>query len=146
MIAPAGPQSWGEQFVSQGVVAKRAQPIPAVRWRPRKDCARNLSNGRMSHRWPKLSPRLVATVRRRSSADGMVDVPTQMERRILLVQKTRVVILGAASSEFGAASDAFDVCGVVLAVVNFLFRDVRLSAVVPVKIGQSVFSHGIPLR
>jgi hypothetical protein len=76
----------------------------------------------------------------------MVDVPTQMERRILLVQKTRVVILGAASSEFGAASDAFDVCGVVLAVVNFLFRDVRLSAVVPVKIGQSVFSHGIPLR
>jgi hypothetical protein len=79
----------------------------------------------------------------------VVDVAGEVERQVLLVQQDRgVVIFGACLFEFGDGGvGAVDVACVVFAVVQLvdLTRDVRLQcSVVPVQVGQSVFSHGLP--
>src|SRR5208283_2913268 len=98
----------------------------------------------------KLTGRLVTTVRRKVlPPDGVVDVTDEVERQVLLVQQDRgVVPFGAGLLQFfQGVIGALDVGGVVLVVVKFvdLAGDVWFQrSVVPVQIGQGVYSHGIP--
>jgi hypothetical protein len=97
-----------------------------------------------------VAGRLVATVRRQVlPPDGVVDVATQMEGQVLLVQEDRaVVVFGPCLLQLGdGIVHAFDVSGVVLAVVDLvdLTGDMRFQrCVVPVQIGQRVFGHVVP--
>ena len=76
-------------------------------------------------------------------------MPAQVEGQVLLVQEDRaVVVFGSCLFKLGnGIVHAFDVRGVVLAVMNFvdLTGDVRFQrCVVPVQIGQRVFGHVVP--
>ena len=81
--------------------------------------------------------------------DRVVHMAAEVEGEVLLVEEDRgVVVLGPGLLELGHGGvDAGDIGGVVLAVVQLvdLAGDVRLQgAVVPIQIGQGVFSHVIP--
>jgi hypothetical protein len=79
----------------------------------------------------------------------VIDVAREIEREVLLIQQNgREILFGARLFQLGdGIVGALDVSGVMLVVVKLVdfTRDVRLQcSVVPVEVGQSVFSHGIP--